>query len=279
MKKSTIEKIEKEIDEKTKLPNEIKEKIRKKIFTNFVIASIIVLYFIFIVSGSSGAIKNVRIIDLNIFSMIFLGTAIGLFEIAYRKDDDGLAVHGMESLAVAIFTLFLPYIIFELDELHKKYYLIASIYITIYYIIKTIYVSLRVKQQYMNSVSDIKDIIKKEKKNKKIELDEIEEIDINKETVKNIDKNNIKQETRKKRGRPKKDTTLKSKNKEKKEVNTPKKRGRPKKTETKNKSNKPKEVDAPKKRGRPRKENKEITGKNESQPKKRGRPRKVDAKK
>ena len=107
MKKSTIEKIEKEINEKTKLPYEIKEKIKKEVFTNIAIASIIILYFIFIVLGSAGSIKNVRAIDLNIFSILFLGIAIIIFEISYRKDDGKLAMYGIESLVVAIFTLFL----------------------------------------------------------------------------------------------------------------------------------------------------------------------------
>ena len=109
MKKSTIEKIEKEISEKTKLPNEVKEIIKKEAFTNIVVGSVGILYFIFIVLGSVGSIKNVRTIDLNIFSIIFLGIAITIFEIAYRKDDGKLAIYGIESLVVAIFTLFLPH--------------------------------------------------------------------------------------------------------------------------------------------------------------------------
>ena len=37
------------------------------------------------------------------------------------KDDGKLSIYGIESLAVAIFTLFLPYIIFELNKTDKKY--------------------------------------------------------------------------------------------------------------------------------------------------------------
>ena len=112
MKKSTIEKIEKEINEKTKLPNEVKEKIKKEVFTNIAVATVIILYLIFIVLGSVGSVKNVRVVDLNIFSILFLGVAIIIFEISYRKEDGKLAMYGIESLVVAIFTLFLPYIIF-----------------------------------------------------------------------------------------------------------------------------------------------------------------------
>lgn len=58
MKKSTIEKIEKEIDEKTKVPYEVKDKIRREVFTNIVVAAIIIMYFIFIVIGSKRYYKK-----------------------------------------------------------------------------------------------------------------------------------------------------------------------------------------------------------------------------
>lgn len=272
MKKSTIEKIEKEINEKTKLPNEVKEKIKNEVFTNFVIASIIILYFIFIILGSFGSIKNVRVIDINIFSMLFLSIAILLFEIAYRKDDGKLAMLGIESLVLAIFTLFLPYIIFELHGTNKKYYLMASIYIAIYYILKSIVISIKTKNKYINSnISDVKEIVKKEKTKRRIKED-IEEIEIkDKNNKKNVGvdahinskkeqpKNtNQKQETTpKKRGRPKKTQTTNNKNKENIKVESqgstePKKRGRPKKTETITKQENKNET-TPKKRGRPRK--------------------------
>lgn len=224
MKKSAIEKIEKEIDEKTKLPNEVKDKIKREVFTNIVVAVVIVTYFIFIVLGSIGSIKNVRTIDLNIFSMIFLGIAIVLFEVAYRKDEGNIAIYGIESLAVAIFTLFLPYIIFELDEAHKKYYLLASIYIAAYYILKSIYIVNRTRAKHMNSISDVKEIVKKEKSKRRVK-DDIEEAYEDKV----IEENKDEKSTSKRRGRPKKSGNSKKTGNEAKETKTPKKRGRPRK--------------------------------------------------
>ena len=168
MKKSAIEKIEKEINQKTKLSDEIKDKIKKEIFTNMVIALILITYFILIVLGSVGSAKNVRIIDLNIFSFLFLGISISIFEIAYRKDDGKLAIYGIEALIVAIFTLFLPYIIFELDKIYKKYYLVSSIYIAAYYILKSMIISIKTRNKYMKNISDVKDIVKKEKSKRRM---------------------------------------------------------------------------------------------------------------
>ena len=232
MKKSTIEKIEKEIDEKSKLPDNIKDNIRKEVFTNILIAVIIILYFIFIVSGSIGTTKNVRTIDLNIFSILFLAIAITLFEIAYRKENVKLVVHGVESLVIAIFTLFLPYIIFELDETYKKYYLMSSIYIATYYSIKSIYISTKTKNTYMNSISDVNEILKKEK-SKKINSENIEE---RKEEVDNYSntKQNNEEIINKKRGRPKKVQSLKQEEDKKQKTNETKKRGRPRKAVTNN---------------------------------------------
>ena len=240
MKKSTIEKIEQEISEKTKLTNEVKEKIKKEVFINIAVASAIILYFIFIVLGSAGSIKNVRVIDINIFSILFLSIAISLFEIAYRKDDGKMAMFGIESLVVAIFTLFLPYIIFELNQANKKYYLIASAYIAIYYILKSIYIAMKTKNKHMREASDIKEIVKKEKTKRRIKEDR-EEIEI-KDNKKNV---GVAAHSGQEKEQPK--------NTNQKQETIQKKRGRPKKIETIEKENKPKEENTPKKRGRPRK--------------------------
>lgn len=255
MRKTTIDKIEKEIDEKTKLPKEVKDKIKKEVFINIAIASAIILYFIIIILGSIGTIKNTRIIDLNIFSMIFLGIAIIFFETAYKKDNGKTAIFGIEFLAIAIFTLFLPYIIFELNATNKKYYLMASIYIATYYIVKSIFISIKTKNEYMDSnISDVKEIVKKEKTKRKIKenLEEVEEIKNIKNEV--ATKTHDKEKTIKKtqKNAPKKVKKEESENKTKEE-NVLKKRERPKKTETELKESKTNEETTPKKRGRPRK--------------------------
>ncbi len=161
--KNTIENIEKEISEKTKLPYEVKNKIKKEIFTNIIMAIVIITYFIFVILGSNNSVKSVRSIVLNVFSFLFLGLAIVLFEIAYRKDKENLAINGIEALIIAMLNLFLPYIIFELDEVYKRNYLLSTAFIAIYYTLKSIYISLKIRNKYMDSISDVKEIVKKEK--------------------------------------------------------------------------------------------------------------------
>ena len=311
MKKDIVKKIEEEIKQKTRLPENIKEKIKKEIFVNIIIAIGLVIYFTFLILGSVGTIKNVRSTDFNIFSIIMLSIAIYLFEVSYKKDSGKLAMFGIEALVTAIFTLFLPYIIFELDKTHKIYYLIIGGYIGLYYIIKCIYLSLRMKKKYMTELSDIKDIIKKEKRKASIKenipkTEKIVEI-ISSSEVDNQEKDKKEQDNNKAKlvNDKTKDTTKKTENKKEKDTakkepaskkqtskieenaitnNAPKKRGRPKKSETTNNENISNvEVEhqgdpKPKKRGRPKKEEslkKETDNKLGNAPKKRGRPRKV----
>ena len=262
MRNVAIQKIEEEINEKMKMTEKAKENLRREIFTNIIISACLVAYFIFLFLGGIGKTKEVSITNLKIFSTIYLVVAIILFEIAYRKDNEKIAIHGIEILVIAIITLFLPYIIFELDTKHQKIYAFMGAYIAVYYVIKCICIALKRKKNYSKEVSDIKEIVKKEKRQIKNEEEIVEEA-----PKKVIEKT---KETPKKRGRPKKQETVEKEKKTtikkeapkeviQKKEETPKKRGRPKKQETiekeksKAKVEETKTENTPKKRGRPRK--------------------------
>lgn len=211
MRKGTIQKIEEEINEKRKMPKEVKESLRKEIFTNIIICTCLVAYFLFLFLGSVDKTKAVRVIDLKIFSTIYLATSIILFEIAYKKDSGKIAIHGVEILLVAIMTLFLPYIIFELDSKYQKIYYFVGEYIAVYYVIKCIFIAIIRKRKYSKDVSDIKEIIKKEKRIIKDEDEEIIEKpksvakSKNEESKKESVSEKTKRKTTKKKTEPKKE--------------------------------------------------------------------------
>ena len=293
MKKEMVEKIESEITQKTKLPDDIKEQARKNIFTNIIIAIIAISYFIFLILGSAGSTKNVRVVDFNIFSIIILGLAICLFEIAYRKDNGTIAMYGVEALTIALTTLFLPYVIFEVSEAHKKYYLMVSSYIGIYYIIKCIYISVKTKKKYLDEASDIKEIVKKENKRRNVQYEEektedtqkvIEKVEEDKkENLKSEEKGQIEEVKKEKKSAKKENKSTKTKKSnestkkldKKEETNPPKRRGRPKKEEVKEtKQNTESTVSKTKSVKKRESIKKEI--KEESKPKKRGRPKKQE---
>ena len=311
MRKGTIQKIEEEINEKRKMPKKEKELLRKEIFTNIIICACLVAYFLFLFLGSVDKTKAVRVIDLKIFSTIYLATSIILFEIAYKKDSGKIAIHGIEILLVAIMTLFLPYIIFELDSKHQKIYYFVGEYIAAYYVIKCICIAIIRKRKYSKDVSDIKEIVKKEKRTiKDEEVIEQPKIVVENKKEEQVEEKTIekpKRKTTKKKTEPKKEIeqnkpkeTEKIKSTEKKNAVKPKTKTTTKsktikkeavaketKTTAKNKSKKEielKKEEAPKRRGRPKKQEtieKEKTEakveepKKENTPKKRGRPRKV----
>lgn len=274
MKKEAIDKIEDEINKKTTMPDSLKVKTRKEIFINFVLAIGIILYFIFLIMGSVDSTKTSRTLDFRIFSLVLLFIAICLFEIAYKKDSGKIAINGIEFLVIALVTLFFPYIIFELDSMHQKYYFMISGYIAIYYIIKSIVISNRAKIKYEKQESDIKEIIKKEEKKIEYLDDEFLEDKI-------LEKNsNIKNKVKKLTNEKTKRDFENRKDIEEKTAKKVAKRGRPKKikTDLNNSYNTKKEI---MENTKSRNNNKIKAEKNikksqgEDKPKKRGRPRKV----
>lgn len=282
MKDNTIEEIEKQINEKRQVPKEQKEQVKKEISINILIGIFLNLFFIFIFLGSKGVIiKLTNATVLKIFSLVFLGAAITLFEIAYKKDSGKIAINGIETLIVGIILLFLPYIIFEIKQ---SYYMFVGSAFGMYYLLKGIYLSKKSKISYIKKVSDIDEIIKKDKKQRKdrektkksikkevlIETTDKtnNETAVKKEITKqnNKIKEDIVKETKSKRGRPKKEVATTEKkerkiNKEEKTVEEIKpKRGRPKKEvttsekrETKSKKEENTIGEVKPKRGRPRK--------------------------
>ena len=257
MQNETIEKVEKEIVQKTTVPNELKEKIRREVFLNILLAIAIIVYFIFLMLGSIDTIKVSRSVDFKIFSLLLLFISIALFEIAYKKDNGKLAINGIEILLVAMVTLFLPYIVFELDSIHQKYYILSMSLIAIYYIIKSIIIGKKAKKAYVKAESDIKEITKKENKNANMLDEQIEE----KSKIKTKKLKEVKlKEAKQDKDNKKEDIINKKSNKinnVKKEsvVKNIKKQETPQKEEVKKEEKEQAKEEIQKRRGRPKKEN------------------------
>lgn len=294
MRTVTIQKIEEEINEKRKMPKDVKEALRKEIFINIIICAFLVTYFLFLFLGSVDKTKEVRAIDLKIFSTIYLATSIILFEIAYRKDSGKLAIHGIEILLVAIMTLFLPYIIFELDSKYQKIYYFIGEYIAAYYVIKCICIAVIRKRKYNKDISDIKEIVKKEKRPIKKENEEIikepkvtvenkkEEETVEEKTIEktkretNTKKKTTNKESQKKeikKSEIKKNKKVVTKNVANKEIKESNKKT---KTSTKPKATKTETLEKKPKTTTKKKAIKEVKEKKEEAPKKRGRPKKQE---
>ena len=150
-----LEKIEEEIKKQTTIPEKRQNKINKRIFINILIAEIIIIYFIFIIMGYMKLEANTYLVDLRVFSMITIGITIIIFERAYKKDSDELAIYGIESLILSICTLMTMFII---NSYKAKYiYIINSISMLfgVYYVGKSIFIYCKMRKKALKRVSDI----------------------------------------------------------------------------------------------------------------------------
>lgn len=186
MKKKQLETLEK-INEERKLNKEVKEKIAKKALKNFLIATGILLLFVIL--------KLMAInLDKQLASLVFKEISIGsfvitlfLFESAYKKDNDSLAITSIEMFLLSIITLLTPYILISRTSIYTS---IVGVYFIVYYCIKNLIIYRKEKNEYLNKKSDIAEIIKKESQDK-----------LAQEQLEKIKENTEKEETPKKRGR------------------------------------------------------------------------------
>ncbi len=282
MRKEELENIEK-IQEKRELSKESKDKIIGRTVANGAIGiAICILIYTFKIA-SNLLVKEAAILIYNVCSIEILVFALILLEIAYKKDSRKWAISGLEMLILAIFVLFSPYIYLKFNN--KVMYPIIAI-VAIYYIVKVIVIYFMEKKQYLNDISDIQEIIKKESQDDKAQeektkiLEEIEQKRIEAEknkiieepveikerpkrkTTKTEDKGTITKKSTVRKNVENKTTAKKEKTTTKKKTMTKVEKEKKVKTEIELKSttNKPKETiekvvenHAPKKRGRPRK--------------------------
>lgn len=158
---SNIEQLEKEVIKKKQLPKEEEEKINKKLFENIFIADILMVFFYLLSLGSLNIETPIFLKDLKVFSMGLIVITIILFEISYKKENVNMCIHGIECLVLSIVTLFASYIYMVQMKEFYTYSAIVAYLFAIYYVGKSIIIYKKMKKQYIASLSDIDEIIKK----------------------------------------------------------------------------------------------------------------------
>jgi len=161
--------IEQEIEQKKKLPEEIRKKIFKKTFVNYIVSSAVLVYVLAIMLGNRYLEQDVFVLISRILVFVTLLTTIVLFEISYKRADKTysgtLAMYGIELLVLTVFTLFIPHIFYELSQTMETNIIVGAIYsVLYYYFIKTIAIYKYEEKKHKETLSDVKDIVKKEKK-------------------------------------------------------------------------------------------------------------------
>ena len=146
---------------------EIKEKYSKEIYLNILKAIIIVLYFLVLNLAYENISAEHIELGIKIFTMVFLFISIYIFEKAYKKDDDKLAMQGIEILVLSAYTLTSRHITNKFNFNFKTYSLVASYIFAIYFIFKCIVIYTKGRKEEAENLSDIKEIVKKEEPVKK----------------------------------------------------------------------------------------------------------------
>ena len=145
-----------------KKENVIKETYMKDIYFNVLKAIIIVLYFFILNVSYQNVQREYLLIGIKALTMIFLFIAIFIFEKAYNKDSDKLALQGIEVLVLAAYTLTTEHITNKFNFNFKSYSLVASYIFAIYYILRCILIYTKGRKELENDFSDIREIVKKE---------------------------------------------------------------------------------------------------------------------
>ena len=99
---------------------------------------------------------------INFSSIAFLIISIILIEISYKRESDNILIYGLEFLILAIFTLLIKHIPKLFNCSTQTYILIGSYLFAIYYMLKSTILYTKEKQEDLNKLSDIKEIVKDE---------------------------------------------------------------------------------------------------------------------
>jgi len=150
----------------SKEKNPIMEKTNTRIFKNIIGAILIILYFVGTYIAYDFIQPEIFERVLQTLTMILLAISIIIFEIAYKKDNGILAISGIEALVIACHALAIPYVttVFKWDL--RWYVTISGYTFAIYFVFKSIVVYTSGRKEYLNSFSDIAEIVKDEPRKK-----------------------------------------------------------------------------------------------------------------
>lgn len=154
----------------------VKNILTQNIVINLTYAIITVIYFVFI-STQYSKFSGVNLNNyIHISSLFFLGISIVIMEISFKKSDEMIFTNGIEFLAMAVFILLTQHMTKLFNYSIQVYTLAGANFIGIYYILKSAVLYTKNQQDKLNSLSDIKEIVKDEpikkaskRKNKKEE--------------------------------------------------------------------------------------------------------------
>ena len=149
-----------EIEEKRKLPQNVKENIKTNIFHNLIAAVIILAYLAAINVMYYSFEQNIFEHYMKYFALGIIVVTVIDIELAYRKDSKKLALIGIELLACGILSLYIPYIYLHTTAYLRNCVMILPAALLVYYAFKSIVIFKQNQFKHQNNLSDVKDLLK-----------------------------------------------------------------------------------------------------------------------
>lgn len=177
--------MQEKIARQRQLPDEIKEKLNNTTFVNLLISIALMVYIIVVnllfMNESTEIFTNATKASAFTFAII----DIILFEIVYRKENLNLAIHAIELLCVSLFALAIPYIYLYFNEKIRNIIMISPVFLSIYYVGKTIVIHIIEKNKYLNNLSDVQELLQDNSENPSYleDIDEDENLDVDSEQL------------------------------------------------------------------------------------------------
>ncbi len=161
IKVENIRKLDERIKENKKIPKEYKKKINKKIIITLFVAIAMAVYLTCLNIMFLYIDTNIYLSILKVLSIVVAIISIVYFEVAYKKDNEGIFLYAVEVLFLGLITLFMNYAYYLFFDRYNLVVGIITIVIFIYYVIKMLIIKRNMKKQYYKSQNDIKEIVKK----------------------------------------------------------------------------------------------------------------------
>ncbi len=130
-----------------------------KVYINIILAVIIMLYFLLINFAYYRTSEENLILGLKMASGLILMLGIFFLEIAYNKDSGRLAIYSIELLVLSGFTLSIEHIVKINKFKFTDFIFFSSCFFSLYYVLKAIIVYTQERKKYLDSLSDIREIV------------------------------------------------------------------------------------------------------------------------
>ena len=150
------------IDEKRKLPEDLKGKLDNYTFINLMISIALMIYMLAINVLYLNESIQIFATSIKVFAMLLIIIDVEIFEIGYRKDSIKIWIHGFELLICSILVLSLQYVYLYANDIVKHIFMLLPVFYSIYYVSKIIVEHIIETKKYRNNLSDVKELVKDE---------------------------------------------------------------------------------------------------------------------